>query len=74
MQILSDIYTYVETGPGIHKMIAERDNGPFDVYSVGEFRKDGDYYVFYPSVGVAMTCKTLREASKKTSNLNEGEQ
>lgn len=70
MQILSEIYMYVESEPGIHKMFAEQDHGPFEEYCVGEFRKDGDFYVFYPSAGVAMTCKTLREASKKTSNLN----
>jgi len=56
---------------GVIRMIAERDYGPFDKYTIGHFEKNEDgYFVFEPSNGVQMTCKQLREAAKKAGELN----
>jgi hypothetical protein len=54
------------------RMWVERDCSPFDEYVVGYFDKnDEGYYVFNPS-GVAMTCKYLKFAAEKASDLNKG--
>lgn len=55
------------------RMMDERDCAPFDEYIVGYFDKgeEGDYE-FNASEGVRMTCKHLREAADKTSELNKG--
>ncbi len=56
---------------GVIRMIAERDVAPFDKYVVGNFEKVHEgYFIFMPSEGVGMTCKQLREAAKKTIELN----
>jgi len=56
---------------GVIRMWCERDSAPFDDYIIGHFEKDGDgYYVFEPASGVRMTCKHLRMAAEKASELN----
>lgn len=58
---------------GIVRMWAERDCAPFDNYIIGHFEKgDEGYYIFEPSNGVQMTCKHLRTAAAKASELNTG--
>lgn len=52
-------------------MWCERDSAPFDDYIIGGFKKEEDgYFVFYPALGVQMTCKQLRLAAQKASDLN----
>ena len=52
-------------------MQVERDSAPFDEYILGVIKKDDlGYYRFAPNPGVIMTCKHLRVAAKKVSELN----
>ena len=53
-------------------MFCERDVDPFDRYCLGHFENcDDGYWRFKPNRGVAMTCKQLREAATKASELNK---
>ena len=65
-----DQYEYKEHF-GVIRMLRERDTGPFGYFIMGHFEKDEDgYYIFSPTDGVRMTCKDLRTAAQKASELN----
>ena len=67
--MLSSEFEYKEHF-GVIRMSGERECAPFDNYIIGYFEKtDEGYFVFEPSIH-RMTCKQLREASKKVSELN----
>lgn len=66
MQKLSSEFEYSYRN-GLCFMYATTPDGC--VYILGTFRKTDDYYRFYPD-GTELTCKMLREAAKKCSNLN----
>ena len=64
------LVTFKEHGSVI-RMMDERDCTPFDEYIVGYFDKGEDgYYEFNASEGVRMSCKHLRVAADKASELN----
>lgn len=70
---LSRMYEYANN-PDAIVMIGENRNPPFDKEIVGHFVKDEDgYFVFEPAIK-QLTCKQLREASKKVSQLNSIEE
>lgn len=56
---------------GLVRMFRERDLAPFDYYIIGNFEKEDDgFYIFVPADSVRMTCKDLRTAAQKASELN----
>lgn len=67
---LSEQFKYVDAEIGVI-MKGELEYGPFDDYNIGVFQKDEDgFYRFLAFSELPMTCKMLREAAKKCSNLN----
>ncbi len=55
---------------GVITMWCERDCAPFDDYMLGHFSKEEDGYYEFTPYGGKMTCKHLRTAAKKASELN----
>ena len=56
---------------GVMMMWCENDSAPFDDYMIGHFSKGDDGYYRFKPYGQEMTCKHLRTAAKKASELNE---
>lgn len=52
-------------------VITEREEGPFDEYSIGVIKKGDDgYHRFHPIDGAVMICRHLKQIAAKLSELN----
>ena len=72
MIMLSSEFEYMESGRVVH-MYAETTCGT-EQYILGTFRPaQNGYYYFEPVNGAELSCKMLREAAKKVSELNTRE-